>query len=78
MFEKSKLRKAIKKSKDRIAEIEQRRTRSQAALVEAILSHTEPNDKDVDFFNQFTAQINEERDNLHRLQKELEELEQKK
>ncbi len=77
MFEKSKLKKAIKNSKDRIAEIEQKRTRSQAALVEAILRHTEPDDKDVDFFNQFTAQIEEERENLHRLQKELEALESK-
>ena len=77
MFEKSKLKKAIKNSKDRIAEIEQKRTRSQAALVEAILRHTEPDDRDVDFFNQFTAQIEEERENLHRLQKELEALESK-
>lgn len=77
MFEKSKLKKAIKKSKERIAEIEQKRTRSQAALVEAILRHTEPNDKDVDFFNMFTAQIDEERDNLHRLQQELDALEKK-
>ena len=77
MFEKSKLKKAIKNSKDRIAEIEQKRTRSQAALVEAILRHTEPDDRDVDFFNQFTTQIEEERENLHRLQKELEALESK-
>ena len=77
MFEKSKLKKAIKNSKDRIAEIEQKRTRSQAALVEAILRHTDPVDRDVDFFNQFTAQIEEERENLHRLQKELEALESK-
>lgn len=78
MFEKMKLKKAINQRKDRIAEIEQKRTRSQAALVEAILRHTEPDDRDVDFFNQFTAQIEEERANLHRLMKELEELEGKK
>ena len=74
MFEKMKLKKAIKQSKERIAEIEQKRTRSQAALVEAILRHTEPDDRDVDFFNQFTAQIDEERANLHRLMKEYEAL----
>ena len=77
MFEKAKLKKAIKKSKEHIAEIEQKRTRSQAAIVEAILRHTEPDDRDVDFFNQFTAQIDEERENLHRLTKELEALEKK-
>ena len=75
MFEKAKLKKAIKKSKERIAEIEQKRTRSQAALVEAILRHTDPDDRDVDFFNHFTTQIEEERGNLHRLMKELEEIE---
>ncbi|MBR0235122.1 MAG: hypothetical protein IJQ37_01550 [Clostridia bacterium] len=78
MFEKMKLKKAINQSKERIAEIEQKRTRSQAALVEAILRHTEPDDRDVDFFNQFTAQIEEERANLHRLVQQLEELEGKK
>ncbi len=75
MFEKGKLKKAIKRSKERIEAIEQKRTRSQAALVEAILRHTEPDDRDVDFFNQFTAQIEEERANLHKLMKQLEELE---
>ena len=74
MFEKMKLKKAIKVSKERIAEIEQKRTRSQAALVEAILRHTEPDDKDVDFFNQFTAQIDAERENLHQLMKKYDEL----
>lgn len=74
MFEKAKLKKAINKSKERIAEIEQKRTRSQAALVDAILRHTDPDDRDVDFFNQFTAQIEEERVNLHRLMKELDEI----
>ena len=75
MFEKMKLKKAIERSKERIAEIEQRRTRSQAALVEAILQHKEASDVDVDYFNQFTAQIEEERSNLHSLMRELEALE---
>ena len=74
MFEKMKLKKAIKESKAKIAEIEQKRTRSQAALVEAILRHTEPDDKDVDFFNQFTAQIDAEREHLHQLMKKYDEL----
>lgn len=75
MFEKKKLKKAIEKSKEKIAEIEQRRSRSQAALVDAILRHVDPDDTDVDYFNQFTAQMEDERANLHRLMKELEELE---
>ena len=74
MFEKRKLKKAIEKSKEKIEQIEQKRARSQSALVDAILRHTEPNDTDVDYFNQFTAQIEDERANLHRLMRQLEQL----
>lgn len=75
MFEKRKLRKAIEASKKRIEEIEKKRSRSQAALVEAILTHTEPNDSDVEFFNNFTAQIDAERNHMHELIGQLEALE---
>ena len=71
MFEKQKLRKSIKKSKRLIELYEQKRARSQAALVEAILQHTEPQDRDVDYFNQFTELIENERAKLHRLTEEL-------
>ena len=74
-MQKAKLKKAIKVSKERIEEIEQKRSRSQAALIEAILKNTQPDDADVDFFNRFTEQIEAERENLHKLQKELEALE---
>ena len=75
MFKKMKLKKEIETCKKRIAELEGKRSRSQAALVEAILTHTEPNDKDVDFFNMFTKQIEEVRDQMHVKMKELEALE---
>ena len=75
MFKKKKLKKEIETCKKRIAELEGKRSRSQAALVEAILTHTEPNDKDVDFFNMFTKQIEEVRDQMHVKMKELEALE---
>ena len=74
MFQKFKLKKQIEKSKNMIALLEQKRTRSQAALVEAILSHTSPKDEDVDFFNRFTAQIEDERAHMHRLMDELNKL----
>ncbi|MBO4384423.1 MAG: hypothetical protein J5854_03255 [Clostridia bacterium] len=72
MFKKMRLKKAIADSKKKIALLEQKRSRSQAALVEAILTHTEPDDKDVDYFNEFTEQIENERNNLHKLMAELE------
>ena len=74
MFKKMKLKKEIEKSKQKIAELEQKRARSQAALVEAILLKTEPKDDDVDFFNKFTEQIEEERQRMHELMKELDAL----
>ena len=74
MFKKRKLKKEIEKSKLKIEAIEQKRSRSQAALVEAILKHEEPDDKDVDFFNQFTEQIDNERNHLHELMSELDKL----
>ena len=74
MFEKAKLKKAIKDSKKQIEFLEQKRSRSQAALVSAILSNTQPDDRDVDYFNQFTEKIEAERNNLHRLMAELDKL----
>ena len=74
MFKKMKLKKEIEQCKKDIAELEQKRTRSQAALVEAILLKTEPKDDDVDFFNKFTEQIEEERQHMHDLMKELDAL----
>ena len=74
MFKKMQLRHAIKKSKRIILALEQKRSRSQAALVEAILTHTTPQDTDVDFFNMYTARINAERDKMHQLTDELNKL----
>ncbi len=67
MFEKRKLNKQIKRSKYKIELLEQKRARSQAALVSAILTHTTPDDADVDVFNEITAQIDAEREILRGL-----------
>lgn len=58
----------IKKYKKQIAMIEKKRIRSQAALIEAILQNKTPNDTDVDYFNQYTAQIDYFREKIHELQ----------
>ena len=67
MFLKSKLRRQIKQSKETIAELEQKRSRSQAALVSALLKNETPNDEDVDYFNRFSELIDHQRDHLHEL-----------
>jgi len=71
MFEKFKIRKQIKVIRHRIAFLEQKRARSQAALVDAILKKVDPNDEDVEYFNQFTGEIERLRTEMHELEAEL-------
>lgn len=71
MLKKFKTKQGIKKYKKQIISIEQKRARSQAALVDAILTHTTPSDEDVDYFNKYTAEIEELRKNLNALEVEL-------
>ena len=74
MFEKSKIKKDIKRAKNNIEMLEKKRTRSQAALVEAILTQQSPDDSDVEYFNRFTELIEAERKKMHELEKKLETL----
>ncbi len=74
MFQKSRLKKRIKLAKKNIEMLERKRSRSQAALVEAILTHQSPDDNDVEYFNRFTGLIEAERNKMHELMKELEAL----
>ncbi len=71
MFEKFKIRKQIKVIRQRIEFPEQKRARSQAALVDAILKKVDPNDDDVEYFNQFTGEIERLRTEMHELEAEL-------
>ena len=74
MFDKVKLKRSIKQKQQKILELEQKRSRSQAALVTAILSNTTPSDEDVDFFNRYTNQIEETRAEMHEIQAKFEKL----
>jgi hypothetical protein len=77
MFDKLKLKRGIKHKHKKILVLEQKRSRSQAALVTAILRNTTPSDDDVDFFNRYTSQIEEIRVEIHELQVKLEKLKSK-
>ena len=57
MFEKRKYLKEIKKCRATIQEIERKRSRSQSALVQAILLQEEPKEADVEWFNKYTGEI---------------------
>lgn len=52
-----------------ISMLEQKRSRSQAALLDAILDGTEPAQDDADFFRVFTAEIEYKREKLKELYK---------
>ena len=71
MFEKLKMKKQIKVIRQRITFLEQKRARSQAALVDAILKQVDPNDEDVEYFNQFTGEIERLRADMHELEAQL-------
>jgi hypothetical protein len=74
MREKRILNKKIAQCKASIEELEQKRSRSQAALITAILSNTTPDDEDVEYFNKFTAEIDAQRELMRALIAELESL----
>ena len=71
MFRKLRIKRQISKCKKQIIDIEQKRMRSQASLVTAILSNTAPDDADVDYFNRFTAEIEEIRNKMKELELQL-------
>lgn len=74
MFEKRKLKKEIKKCRKTIEEIERKRSRSQSALVQAILLQEEPKEADVEWFNKYTGEITACRNHMIEVQKKLDSL----
>ena len=75
MFDKSRLRKAIAESEAKIEELEQKRTRSQAAIFYAMINNMEIPIADKEIFNLNTELIELERKQLAALNEELDELE---
>ena len=71
MSEKSKLKKEIKICRQTIEEIERKRSRSQSALVQAVLLQEEPDEMDVEWFNKYTGEITACRNHMIELQKKL-------
>ena len=71
MFEERKYKKEIKRCRATIEEIERKRSRSQSALVQAILLQEEPNEADVEWFNKYTGEITACRNHMNEIQKKL-------
>lgn len=74
MFKKMKLNGEIKRLRQDIVDLENKRSRSQSALVAAILEQKEPNETDVEFFNNYSKQIDEVRELLKNKETELQNL----
>ncbi|MCR5599444.1 MAG: hypothetical protein K6G33_01685 [Ruminococcus sp.] len=74
MSEKSRLKKEIKLCMSTIKEIERKRSRSQSALVQAILLQEQPDETDVEWFNKYTGEITACRNHMIELQKKLNSL----
>jgi hypothetical protein len=74
MGEKSRLKKEIKLCMSTIKEIERKRSRSQSALVQAILLQEQPDETDVEWFNKYTGEITACRNHMIELQKKLNSL----
>lgn len=54
--------------------LEIKRSRSEAALIESLISKSEPKKEDVEYFRAFTAEIEVKRDRIQKLTRELEKL----
>ena len=75
MSKKSKLKRAIDDSEREIEALEQKRERSQIAVLRAMISGTKPSPEDEQYFMVFSSLIDEEREHLRQLNAELQQLE---
>lgn len=78
MSKKSQLKKAIDDSEKEIEALEQKRERSQIAVMRAMVSGTQPAPEDMQYFTVFTQLIDNEREHLRSLYAELDGLKKKK
>ena len=72
MSAKKELAKEIHLLEEEIKILEVKRSRSQASLIEALISRATPDEDDVQFFRTFTADIDIKRERLQNLVKQLE------
>lgn len=61
------LAKEMSMLEEEIKELEIKRSRSQASLIDALISRREPNEDDVRFFRTYTAEIDIKREKLQKL-----------
>jgi len=74
MSKRNSIAKEIHALEEEIRLLEIKRSRSQASLIEALISKGTPDDTDMQFFRTFTADIEIKREQLQKLTKQLEGL----
>ena len=74
MSRKSELEKAIRESEAEIDSLQQKRIRSMSSFIEALVNRDTPSPEDVEYFKTFSGLIDLERENLRRLQAELDRI----
>ena len=74
MSQRSQLAKEINALNEEIKQLEAKRSRSMASIIEALISRTTPDEDEVQFFRTFTAEIDIKREQLQTLTKKLEKI----
>ena len=77
MSKKSKLKKEIDDIEREIEALEQKRERSQIAIMRAMIAGTKPSPEDQQYFDVFSTLIDNEREHLRKLYAELDEMTKK-
>lgn len=71
---KKEMAKEIKILEDEIVLLETKRSRSQASLIESLISKQEPDETEIQFFRTYTADIEVKRERLMKLTRQLEKM----
>lgn len=71
---KKELGKEIRALEEEIMQLEIKRSRSQASLIDALISKQEPNEQEVQFFRTYTAEIELKREQHAKLKRKYETL----
>ena len=74
MSRKRDLAKELRMIEAEIQSLEIKRSRSQAALIEALIDHKDPDTTDIGYFRTYTAQIEVKRERLKDVTQKLEAL----
>lgn len=74
MSKKTDLKRAIMESEKELADLERKCSRSQMAVLQAILNSTKVNEEDAQYFRVYTSLMEVERENLRKLKDELKNL----